>query len=393
MTSAAFLQQPPMVLSPLSGNEQYCLQLRGLEPGSYLLGNHVFSLGLVGNIRSFFTSVGGGSNRLDADFMRENRAQAFARLEAEAHAAKMDGVVNMATQIVHHAGGVLEFLVTGGGVTWREQAASNPGFFTVACSGEQLSCLLDLGFVPLKMAFGTESYSRGLGGAISGGLRVMFVSGEVPEYSETFMAARRTALQRMREEAFAAGANFVSGVKLTSMNWGLLQEISVLGTACKHAALPAPASADDVMTSALSEQELWSLCSQGYMPKSVVMAVSIYNMGLGNDIVNFMQNIGGGELTKFSDLVTEARKRVQQKVSEQAVLAGAEKVLGLQTEIENFAGSGCVEFFAYGTAVVTSQIRNRSAQLEPQHFSMERTSFTSRISLRLDRGPGADLHN
>eukprot|EP00928_Gymnodinium_smaydae_P031389 TRINITY_DN23048_c0_g1_i2.p1 TRINITY_DN23048_c0_g1~~TRINITY_DN23048_c0_g1_i2.p1 ORF type:complete len:416 (+),score=47.81 TRINITY_DN23048_c0_g1_i2:82-1329(+) len=382
----------PLMVSPLTGNEQYCLHQRGLEPGTFVLGNHIFSLGLLGNIKSFFTSLGGGANATDSNFMQENRNESFGRLVAEARAAGMDGVVNTACQIVHHQGGVLEFLVTGGGVTWRDRSLANGELFTVACTGEQLSCLLDLGFIPLKLVFGTESYSRGLGGAITGGLRRMFISGEIPEYSETFMAARITALRRMREEAYACGANLVSGVKLTSMNYMMLQEISVLGTACKHPALPVPQCPDDVITSALSEQELWSLCSQGFMPRSIVMAVSIYNMGLGNDITNFFQNIGGGELTKFTELVTEARRRVQTKISQEARLRRCDRVLGMQTEIENFAGSGCVEFFAYGTGVIRNDsVRPMSTQLSAQHFSMERASFTSQVKLHSDRTTSADI--
>ncbi|CAE8640690.1 unnamed protein product [Polarella glacialis] len=383
-------QEPALVLSPLSGNEQYCLLQRGLQPGTFCLGNHVFSLGLVGNVRSLFTSLSGGTNQTDATFMSKNRLEAISRLEREARATSMDGIVGVQAEIIHHAGGVLEFLATGGGVTWQASKLPAEGsprfdFFTAACSGEQLSCLLDLGFVPAKMVFGTESYSRGLGGALTGGLRVMFVSGEVPEFSETFMAARRTALHRLREEAYKLGASFVSGVKLSSMNYGLLTEVSFLGTACRHPALPIPMSPDDVITSGFSEQELWSLCSQGYFPKTVVMAVSIYNMGMGNDLKNFFQNLGGGELTSFSG----ARHRVQSKILEQARQAGACEVLGLQTDIENFAGAGCIEFFAYGTAVHKSKlVAPQSEQLSPQHFMMERTAFCSNSNLNSHRRSG-----
>jgi len=224
-------------------------------------------------------------------------------------------------------------------------------------------------------------------------LRVMFVSGEVPEYSETFMAARKKALERLRKEAFDAGASLVSGVKLTSTNYGLLQEVSVLGTACKHPALPSPSSPEAVITSALSEQELWSLCSQGYLPRSLVLAVSVYNMGLGNDIANFFQNLGGGELTRFTELVTEARRMVHNKLREEGSQLEADRILGLQTEIENFAGADCIEFFAYGTAVQKSTLVTPStSQLSPQHFCQERTSFTSKVSLKVDTAGSADFN-
>jgi len=374
-----------LVVSPLSGIEQYCLFERGLVPGTFLLGNHVVSMGWLGNIGSFLTTLAGGSNTLDTNFMADARHVACRRLEEEALKRKMDGVVGIAAQIVHHGGNVLEFLVTGGGVRWGHLGSRQFDFFTAACSGEQLGCLLDCGFVPLRMVFGTESYSRGIGGAILGGLRTVFVSGEIPEYSETFMMARQRALQRLREEAFALGANFVSGVKLSALNFSMLQEVSFCGTACKHPDLPPPRSAEEVSTSGLGEQELWSLCSHGYLPMSVVLAVSIYNMGMGGSVVTFFQNIGGGELNRFTDLVTSGRRVIVERLHEQAAKLGANKVLGMQTEVENFAGSGCIEFFAFGTAVSRTTIRPQSAQLSPQYFNQERAVFTSTKSLDLER--------
>lgn len=376
-------QETPLICTPLSGNEQYCLSLHGLQPGEFVLGNHIFSLGIVRGISSLFVSMAGGTNTIDASFMSMNRLESFRRMEKEAQSLNLDGVVGIQANVIRHSNGALEFLITGGGVKWNPQTTKKFGYFTAACSGEQLACLLDLGFVPLKLVYGTESWSRGLGGAISGAFKVAFVSGEVEEYSQTFMAARNKALERLRDEAFSVGANFISAVKLTSTNFGMLQEVSFMGTACRHPNLPTPNSADEVITSGLSEQELWSLCSNGFFPKSLVLAVSIYNMGLGQDIGTFFQNLGGGELTSFSELVSSARHRVQQLIVSQAKAVNADKVLSLQTDVENFAGSGCVEFFAYGTAVSACKlVTPQSPQLAPQHFNMERTVFSTSDHLR-----------
>lgn len=40
------------VMTGLSGNEMYCLKLKGLSPGSLVLGNSVFSMGFLGSIGS-----------------------------------------------------------------------------------------------------------------------------------------------------------------------------------------------------------------------------------------------------------------------------------------------------------------------------------------------------
>eukprot|EP00933_Yihiella_yeosuensis_P022333 TRINITY_DN17579_c0_g1_i3.p1 TRINITY_DN17579_c0_g1~~TRINITY_DN17579_c0_g1_i3.p1 ORF type:complete len:388 (-),score=50.52 TRINITY_DN17579_c0_g1_i3:427-1590(-) len=379
--------------SSLTGNEQFCLAEHGITPGTFLLGNHVFALGIVGGIKSLFSAVGGGANATDMQFMRENRRIAFNRLEEEANTAKMDGLVGVEAQIVAHGRGVMEFLVTAGGVKWMDRPvdqSSEP--FSCACSGEQLSCLLDLGFKPLKLVYGNESYSRGLGGAITGGLRMMLATGEIREYSETFMKARQTALLHMKEEAFKLGANFISGVKMTSMPYLMTQEVMFMGTACKHPDLPMPSSPDDVLTSGLNEQELWSLASHGFFPKSVVMAVSIYNLGVVGDVKNFFQSMSGGECTNYGDIISQARHSVMTKIVDEAKEAGADQVLSLRTEFDQLNDS-CVEFFAFATSVVRSKaVQPQSTSLSPQHFCMERTVFSTQSSLNIDNSPNASAN-
>ena len=39
-----------LVMSGLSGNEMYCLDLKGFAPGDLVLGNSVYSLGFLGSI-------------------------------------------------------------------------------------------------------------------------------------------------------------------------------------------------------------------------------------------------------------------------------------------------------------------------------------------------------
>ena len=38
------------IMTGLSGNEMYCLHLKGLSPGELVIGNSVYSLGFVGGI-------------------------------------------------------------------------------------------------------------------------------------------------------------------------------------------------------------------------------------------------------------------------------------------------------------------------------------------------------
>ncbi len=47
-------------LTSLSGNEIYCLRLKGLTPSGVLVGNSVQSMGFIGSVRSSFRGIVGG---------------------------------------------------------------------------------------------------------------------------------------------------------------------------------------------------------------------------------------------------------------------------------------------------------------------------------------------
>jgi hypothetical protein len=47
-------------LTGLSGNEIYCMRLKGLIPGGVVIGNSIQSMGFVGGVRSAFRGIVGG---------------------------------------------------------------------------------------------------------------------------------------------------------------------------------------------------------------------------------------------------------------------------------------------------------------------------------------------
>ena len=49
-----------MLMSGLSGNEMYCLGLKGWDPGNIVVGNSVYSLGLLRGITSGLKTLAGG---------------------------------------------------------------------------------------------------------------------------------------------------------------------------------------------------------------------------------------------------------------------------------------------------------------------------------------------
>jgi uncharacterized protein YbjQ (UPF0145 family) len=79
--------------------------------------------------------------------------------------------------------------------------------------------------------YGIVVRSRGLGGNIAAGLRSI-VGGEIKEYTEMLVDARRTAMDRLVQNAHAMGANAVLMTRFDSSEIGqTMSEIVAYGTA------------------------------------------------------------------------------------------------------------------------------------------------------------------
>ena len=58
------------IITGLSGNEMYCLQLKGLRPGELVIGNSVHSLGVIGG-KALFTAATKSRRIGDASVLTE----------------------------------------------------------------------------------------------------------------------------------------------------------------------------------------------------------------------------------------------------------------------------------------------------------------------------------
>src|SRR6266480_2302801 len=78
-------KEPPMaVMTGLSGNEMYCLHLKGLRPGDLVIGNSVFSMGVLGGIGAGVNTFLGGEVTQVTGIIHEGRQEAFKRMISEA---------------------------------------------------------------------------------------------------------------------------------------------------------------------------------------------------------------------------------------------------------------------------------------------------------------------
>ena len=60
-------------MTGFSGNEIYCLRLKGMTPGELVVGNSVYSLGFVGSLGAALNNVMGGEVSQITDIIHEGR--------------------------------------------------------------------------------------------------------------------------------------------------------------------------------------------------------------------------------------------------------------------------------------------------------------------------------
>jgi uncharacterized protein YbjQ (UPF0145 family) len=338
-----------VLVSALSGNEIFCLRLKGFEPRELVVGNSVRSLGLAGGIASGFRTLAGGEIENITELISEGRHAAIARLVEEARRHGAHGVTGVTTELSSLAG-YTEFLSQGTSI-YQTQGASH--FFTSSASGQELYCHLDAGYTPISFVMGNVAYALGIGRGITGGLSTL-AQGEVRQYSEMYNRIRHLALFRLRREAASVGANAVVDVRIDLRPFGPgVVELLMTGTASRHPALvPVGASGDpaSVVTSELTGPELFSLAQLGYAPVQLVMATSVYSLGVVGGIGASFAALAKGELGELTQLVYGARENCLALLREEARSVGAEQVVGNRLQIRELS-PGLIEVVAVGTAV------------------------------------------
>jgi uncharacterized protein YbjQ (UPF0145 family) len=373
-----------MIISGMSGNEIYCLSQKGLVPGEIVVGNSVCSMGLGGALGSFGQTLAGGEIRAVTELISGGRHAAIQRMEEEARKHGAIGVTSVVTELRSLAG-YTEFLSQGTGVYTATPSPPAPtpdgrhAVFTSAASGMELYCHLDAGYRPIRFVMGNIAYALGIGRGLTGSLRT-FAQGEVHEYSQMYNEIRHHALERLRAEAAANGANSVVDVILQMLPYGAgAVELLLTGTASYHPNFSAePVPPDQVVTSELSGEEIWNLASLGYAPIQLVMATSVCSLGLAAGIGSWLKAVSKGELPQVTALIYRARENCLELVRREGARLGAERVIGNKLRIVELS-PGLVEIMAIGTAVRRIEgAKPHSPLLIPQALIVERDTIESK---------------
>ena len=333
------------IMTGLSGNEIYCLGLKGLGPGEIVIGNSVQSIGFIGGIGAGLQSLFGGEVTEVTQAIGEGRVESYRRMAHEAQQHDALAITSVTSELRSMQGNI-EFLSVGSCIT-RGTDGPQLGPFSTSSNAQDLFCLLDAGYTPKQFVFGNIAYSVGIAGGILGALK-SFGRGEIKEYSDIFNATRHLALDRIAAEARAVGANAVVGIETRITPFRGTHEMLMLGTAAHHPALPQGPDAEPV-TSDLTCEEMWNLAALGLMPLKLVLGTAVYSLGLIGGFKAMFKSFMRGEISDLTSLIYDAREHATQLIRQEARTIGADDVVGIKTHIPEIGG--LIEFMAIGTAV------------------------------------------
>ena len=214
--------------------ELYCHIDAGYEPLQHVFGNIAYSMGVAGGLLGSLKTLGRGEIREFSDVFNRTRHAALDRAVAQAREVRANAVVGVRTVIQPWAG-VHEMMMSG-------TAAFNPALPSAAIAnpvtsdltGEELWAMTSLGYAPVKLLMSTSIYSLGLVGGFLSAFK-SFVKGEISELTRLIHDAREIAIDRLKTEADALGAEDVVGVKtyIAEIGNGLV-EFMAIGTAMKE---------------------------------------------------------------------------------------------------------------------------------------------------------------
>ncbi|GAC1392616.1 MAG: hypothetical protein NVSMB46_08970 [Candidatus Saccharimonadales bacterium] len=361
------------ICSGLSGNEMYCAALLGLSPGNLLVGNSVFSMGILGGIKSNFKTAFGGEVHSLTNMIQEGRELSYKRIVKELQDSQGSGVTGVSSELVFH-GNNIEFLSVGSAVHNTQNSSSS---FTTSADAQELFCQVDSGYQPVSFVFGNVAYSIGVGGNLIGGMRKL-AKGEVHSFSDIFNQTRNLALERITKDAQDVNANAVIGIETTILPFGAtgVQEMVMIGTASNHP-LASNVLPGKVITSDLTAEETWNITKLGYMPLQLVLGTSVYSLGVIGGLKSALQGMVHGEISSLTDMIYGAREKSISKLQSQAEAIGAEDVLGIKTYIYQLGGD-LIEFLAIGTAVKkVDGLTTHSPQLPPQAIIRDKNTFVN----------------
>jgi uncharacterized protein YbjQ (UPF0145 family) len=237
--------------------ELYCHMDAGYQPIQHAFGNISYMMGMGGGIIGGLKAMARGEIKEYSDIFNATRHAALDRIVAQAKSCHANVVVAIRTKImVWH--GTHEMLMTG-------TAARNSALSAVADSspvtsdltGEELWAMTALGYAPVKLLISASIYSLGVVGGFKSALK-SFTKGEISDLTTLIHDAREVAIDRLKSEADALGADEVVGVKTYIAELGgHLVEFLAIGTAVKKSGSVAVKTTTLPVQAIVQDKDTW----------------------------------------------------------------------------------------------------------------------------------------
>ena len=262
------------VMTGLSGNEIYCLHLKGMKPGDLVVGNSVFSMGFVGSLAATGRNILGGAVFQHTRIIQKDASKRSSEWSPRPPmAAESESPASLTNSSSFYN---TEFLSLASCVH-NEDGKPESIRFTSSANGQELYCQMEAGLWPVQFVFGNVAYSIGAAGGIIGSLRVWHVArsrssatsstgiATLPSSGSSPIAQRRGQLRRRHRTRI--------------MDFQGVHEMLMLGTASNPAALP-PLAQQHPFSSDLTNEEMWNLVDMGYLPIKLLLGTAVYSLGV-----------------------------------------------------------------------------------------------------------------
>lgn len=252
------------------------------------------------------------------------------------------------------------------------------GSFSSDLTVDEFFLLNEVGFEPLGYVMGTSIYHVGIQVARWG------QSQELNVLTSAMYNARELALERMRAEAAALGADGIVGVdlRLNMYAWGQdVMEFVAEGTAVRSKSNPGGFRIADggPFTSELSGQGFYTLIHMGHVPIAMVLGTCVYHVAHQTFMQSLRQFGQNQEMMQFTEAVYTARELAMQRMQFEAERFGAHGVVGVRVTVKNHVwGEHATEFLAIGTAVKNVQAPPPDTRVQ---FALPLTQGAGNISL------------
>jgi uncharacterized protein YbjQ (UPF0145 family) len=225
--------------------------------------------------------------------------------------------------------------------------------FTSDLTIDELLLVEEVGFEPLDLVLGSSYFHIGWSSA------PWSTNMELGEISAMMLGARHLAMQRLVEQAMAAGADGVVGMRIEMERHDHNAEFVAVGTAVKRRAGDGAAWRDRYgrpFTCDLSGGDFWALVRAGYRPVMLAHGVCVYHIAhqsLGQWWKSLGQANANQEHVAFTAGLYEARELAMGRMQAEAFDAGATAgVVAVEVREESHGwDSHVLELVAVGTGV------------------------------------------